>query len=69
MRTSSSHEEGGRRDWSVMTKSIASKDGKVTGINAVRLTWETAEDGRHQDREQEGAHHGQEEDRDEGHEQ
>jgi glutamate synthase (NADPH/NADH) small chain len=39
MRTSSSHEEGCERDWSVATKSFIGKDGKVTGLKAVRLEW------------------------------
>jgi glutamate synthase (NADPH/NADH) small chain len=43
MRTSSSHEEGCQRDWSVATKSfigVVGKDGgKVTGLKAVRLDW------------------------------
>lgn len=40
MRTSSSHEEGADRDWSVATKEIIGENGKVTGIKAVRLEWE-----------------------------
>ncbi len=40
MRTSSSHEEGADRDWSVATKEILGENGKVTGIKAVRLEWE-----------------------------
>lgn len=46
MRTSSSHEEGCQRDWSVMTKKVAGRDGKVTGIAGVRLAWENDADGR-----------------------
>lgn len=38
-RTSSSHEEGCERDWSVATKSFVGKDGKVTGLKAVRVEW------------------------------
>ncbi|MDX9972276.1 MAG: glutamate synthase subunit beta [FCB group bacterium] len=37
--TSSSHEEGGQRDWSIMTKSFSGENGKVTKLNAVRLEW------------------------------
>lgn len=40
MRTSSSHEEGAERDWSVATKEILGDNGKVTGLKAVRLEWE-----------------------------
>jgi glutamate synthase (NADPH/NADH) small chain len=39
LRTSSSHEEGARRDWSIGTKAFIGKDGKVTGLKAVRLEW------------------------------
>jgi len=37
LRTSSSHEEGGLRDWSVNTKRFSGKDGKVDTLHAVRL--------------------------------
>jgi len=37
LRTSSSHEEGGWRDWSVNTKSFSGSDGKVETLHAVRL--------------------------------
>ncbi|WP_407278973.1 glutamate synthase subunit beta [Aromatoleum evansii] len=39
MRTSSSHEEGCERDFAVATKEFFGKDGKVTGLKAVRLEW------------------------------
>jgi glutamate synthase (NADPH/NADH) small chain len=45
MRTSSSQEEGARRDWAVATKSIEGKDGKVTAINCIRLQWGQDENG------------------------
>ena len=35
LRTSSSHEEGGSRRWSVSTESFAGKDGRVTTLNGV----------------------------------
>lgn len=38
-RTSSSHDEGCERMWSINTKEILSKNGKVTGIKAVKLEW------------------------------
>ncbi|MDG1453412.1 MAG: glutamate synthase subunit beta [Methylophilaceae bacterium] len=40
MRTSSSHEEGADRDWSVGTKELIGENGKVTGLKAVRQEWE-----------------------------
>ncbi|MCK9984611.1 MAG: glutamate synthase (NADPH) small chain [Azoarcus sp.] len=39
LRTSSSHEEGCERDFAVATKEFFGKDGKVTGLKAVRLEW------------------------------
>jgi glutamate synthase (NADPH/NADH) small chain len=39
LRTSSSHEEGVERDWSVATKQFVGRDGKVTALKAVRLAW------------------------------
>ncbi len=39
LRTSSSHEEGVERDWSVATKEFAGKHGKVQALKAVRLEW------------------------------
>jgi glutamate synthase (NADPH) small chain len=46
LRTSSSHIEGCERDWSVATKSVAGKDGRVTGLNMVRTEWTQSNDGR-----------------------
>ena len=37
LKTSSSQEEGGDRDWAVATKRFIGKDGKVTGLECVRL--------------------------------
>jgi glutamate synthase (NADPH/NADH) small chain len=39
LRTSSSHEEGCERLWSVATKSIEGEDGRVTHIRCVKLDW------------------------------
>jgi glutamate synthase (NADPH/NADH) small chain len=39
LRTSSSHEEGVERDWSVATKAFIEKNGKVAALRAVRLEW------------------------------
>ncbi len=46
LRTSSSHEEGCDRDWSVMTKSFTGTNSKVTTLNGIRLEWAAGEDGR-----------------------
>jgi glutamate synthase (NADPH/NADH) small chain len=46
LRTSSSHEEGINRDWSVATKSFTGKDGHVTGLSSLRAEWRTSNDGR-----------------------
>lgn len=45
MRTSSAHEEGGNRDWSVGTKRFTGSNGRVEKLHAVRLEWGT-ENGR-----------------------
>ena len=55
MRTSSSQEEGGDREWSILTKRFVGKDGKLTALEAVHVEWETGEDGRRQLREVEGS--------------
>ena len=39
LRTSSSHEEGCQRDWSVATKHLEGKNGKVEKLIAARLEW------------------------------
>ena len=39
LRTSSSHEEGVQRDWSIATKEFIGENGKVTALKAVRLEW------------------------------
>ena len=43
MRTSSSHEEGAERDWSVGTKALIGENGKVTALQAVKLEWKGRE--------------------------
>jgi len=40
LRTSSSHEEGCDRDWSVTTKRFEGKDGKVQKLVAARVEWQ-----------------------------
>jgi len=39
LRTSSSHEEGVDRDWSVLTKEVIGENGQVTGLKCVRADW------------------------------
>jgi glutamate synthase (NADPH/NADH) small chain len=48
LRTSSSHEEGVIRDWSINTKRFLGRDGRVSELEAVRLEWSTGENGRPQ---------------------
>jgi glutamate synthase (NADPH/NADH) small chain len=46
LRTSTSHEEGGARDWSVNTVQFKGQDGRVTAMECVRLEWSKGADGR-----------------------
>ena len=39
LRTTSSHEEGCERDWSIATKAFKGKDGQLAAIKCVRLDW------------------------------
>lgn len=39
MRTSSSHEEGANRDWSITTKKLVGENGKVTHLVGAKLQW------------------------------
>jgi glutamate synthase (NADPH/NADH) small chain len=49
LRTSTSHEEGGKRDWSICTKKFSGTDGKVEKLHAVRVEFgEPGPDGRRQ---------------------
>lgn len=45
LRTSSSHEEGVQRDWSVATKAFVGEKGKVNALKAVRLAWHNGKPG------------------------
>ncbi len=40
MRTSSSHEEGANRDWSITTKELIGENGKVVGLKGTKVTWQ-----------------------------
>ncbi|MGD9763691.1 MAG: glutamate synthase subunit beta [Candidatus Binatia bacterium] len=51
LRTSSSHEEGVIRDWSINTKRFLGRNGSVTELEAVRLEWIPGSNGRPQMRE------------------
>jgi glutamate synthase (NADPH/NADH) small chain len=46
LRTSSSQEEGCERDWSVLTRRLLGRDGKVEAIECVRVEWQKGADGR-----------------------
>jgi glutamate synthase (NADPH/NADH) small chain len=48
LRSSSSHEEGVIRDWSINTKSFSGENGKVTKLHGVRLEWRQGSNGRPQ---------------------
>ncbi len=39
LRTSSSHEEGAERDWSIATKAFLGENGKVKALRGVKLEW------------------------------
>ena len=39
LRTSSSHEEGGVRDYNILTKNFSGRNGRVEKMHAVRLEW------------------------------
>src|SRR5437868_5553257 len=46
LRTSSSQEEGVARDWSVQTKRAVIEDGKLTGLECVRVEWKLGDGGK-----------------------
>ena len=45
LRTSSSHEEGCNREWSVLSKSFIGSKGRVTGLNGVGVEWKKGANG------------------------
>ena len=55
LRTSSSHEEGCERDWSLGTKTFSGTNSKVTALNGIRLEWATGEEGRMEMQEVDGS--------------
>jgi len=46
LRTSTSHEEGVNRDWSINTKKFSGHNGQVTKLHGIRLNWERSGNGR-----------------------
>jgi len=46
LRTSTSHEEGVIRDWSINTKRFSGENGRVTRLHGIKLNWKRADDGR-----------------------
>jgi len=48
LRSSTSHDEGCERDWSVLTKSLSGDDGVLQTLHGVRLEWAADDDGRMQ---------------------
>jgi glutamate synthase (NADPH) small chain len=46
LRTSSSHEEGCERDFAVLTKRAVGSNGRIEGLECVRVKWQKGEDGR-----------------------
>ncbi len=55
LRTSSSHQEGADRDWSVVTKCARGNDGKIEALDCVRVEWVKGADGRMEMREVESS--------------
>jgi glutamate synthase (NADPH/NADH) small chain len=46
LRTSSSHQEGCERDWSVQTRRAISDGGKITALECVRVEWQLGDGGK-----------------------
>src|SRR5471032_1937192 len=46
LRTSSSHQEGCGRDWSVQTKRAIGENGKITALECVRVEWQLGDGGK-----------------------
>ena len=46
LRSSPAHEEGGIRDYNILTKSFSGSNGQVEKLHAVRVEWAAGEDGR-----------------------
>ena len=48
LRTSGAHEEGGVRDYNILTKALSGDDGRVSKLHAVRVDWARGDNGRFQ---------------------
>ena len=48
LRTSGAHEEGGLRDYNILTKSFSGTDGKLEKLHGVRVEWTPDDTGRFQ---------------------
>ncbi len=48
LRSSGAHEEGGVRDYNILTKSLSGANGQVSQLHAVRVDWTRGENGRFQ---------------------
>ncbi len=48
LRTSGAHEEGGVRDYNILTKSLSGEGGQVSQLHAVRVNWTKGDNGRFQ---------------------
>ena len=48
LRTSGAHEEGGVRDYNILTKSLSGDNGQVSRLHAVRVDWQRGGNGRFQ---------------------
>ncbi len=46
LRTNTSHEEGGEREWSIATKYFSGENGQVKKVHCVKLNWVDDENGR-----------------------
>ena len=46
LRSSAAHEEGGIRDYNILTKSFTGSNGQVKKLHAIRVEWSAGEDGR-----------------------
>ncbi len=44
-RTSSSHEEGGQRDWGILTKRFSGENGQVKKLHVIRIEWKSNQNG------------------------
>jgi glutamate synthase (NADPH/NADH) small chain len=55
LRSSAAHDEGGVRDYNILTKSLSGENGTVSKLHAVRLDWTPDDSGRSQMREVPGS--------------